>query len=95
MGEGDTVLGEQVIGKVRSLEAQGKALPQNSNVLAAATESAAARLLQQAYLQRLSFLFYPRNLLLNATRSATWSRSSQDSSKRESNLVDIETDKVV
>jgi len=87
-GEGDTVLGEQVIGKVEAGGA-GKAAPESQ--APAATESAAPAASGISTAIKVPVL--PESVA-DAT-IATWHVQPGQAVKRDQNLVDIETDKVV
>jgi 2-oxoglutarate dehydrogenase E2 component (dihydrolipoamide succinyltransferase) len=87
-GEGDTVLGEQVIGKV---EAGGSAKAAPKSQAPAASESAAPAVSGETTAIKVPVL--PESVA-DAT-IATWHVQPGQSVKRDQNLVDIETDKVV
>jgi 2-oxoglutarate dehydrogenase E2 component (dihydrolipoamide succinyltransferase) len=87
-GEGDTVLGEQVIGKV---EAGGSAKAAPKSQVPAASESAAPATSGETTAIKVPVL--PESVA-DAT-IATWHVQPGQAVKRDQNLVDIETDKVV
>ncbi|GAC28216.1 2-oxoglutarate dehydrogenase complex dihydrolipoyllysine-residue succinyltransferase [Brumicola pallidula] len=88
-GEGDTVLGEQVIGKVEEGGA-AKATPE-TQAPAAASESAAPA--ASGAVTAIKVPVLPESVA-DAT-IATWHVQPGQAVKRDQNLVDIETDKVV
>ncbi len=87
-GEGDTVLGEQVIGKV---EAGGSAKSAPKSQAPAASESAAPASSGETTAIKVPVL--PESVA-DAT-IATWHVQPGQAVKRDQNIVDIETDKVV
>ena len=88
-GEGDTVLGEQVIGKV---EAGGSAKKESTTSEPAAEEESAAST-GSGKKTEIKVPVLPESVA-DAT-IATWHVQPGQSVKRDQNLVDIETDKVV
>ncbi len=88
-GEGDTVLGEQVIGKV---EAGGSAKKESTSSEPAAEKESAA-LTGSGKKTEIKVPVLPESVA-DAT-IATWHVQPGQSVKRDQNLVDIETDKVV